>query len=75
MSFNVCLQCLEGAQSILTMVIWKEHEHETKDFQVVSDSTTIEALLNCGLLKYFRVLGMKAYICLLEYIINMWGLD
>ena len=37
------------------MVIWKEREDEIADFQAVSDPTTIEALLNCGLLKYFRV--------------------
>ena len=54
------------------MVIWKECEHEMEDFQAISDLSTIEALLNCGLLKYFRVPGMKAYIHLLEYIIDMW---
>ena len=54
------------------MVIWKEREHETSNFQVVSDPASIEALLNYGLLKYFRVLGMKSYVSLLEYIIDMW---
>ena len=54
------------------MVIWKEQEHEMENFQVVSDPATVEALQNCGLLKYFRVPGMKAYIHLLEYIIDMW---
>ena len=57
------------------MVIWKEHEHEIEDLQAVSDPTTIEALLNCGLLKYFRVLGMRAYVHLLEYIIDTWNPD
>ena len=57
------------------MVIWKEHENETSDFQDVSDPATIEALLNCGLHKYFRVLGMKAYINLWECIIDMWDLE
>ena len=46
-----------------------------KIYKVVSDPTTIEALLNYGLLKYFRVSSMRAYICLLEYIIDMWDLD
>ena len=53
------------------MVIWKEREHEVPYFQAISDPTTVEALLNCGLLKYFRVPGMKAYVRLLEYIIGM----
>ena len=57
------------------MVIWKEREHETSDVQDVNDPRTIEALRNCGLLKYFRVPGMKAHVRLLEYIINMWDPD
>ena len=58
--------------SIDAMVIWKECEHETTKFQVVSDPTTIEAVHNCGLLKYLRVLGRNPYIHILEYIIAMW---
>ena len=58
--------------SVYIMVIWKEREHEMIYFQGVCDPATVEALLNCGMLKYFRVPGMKAYICLLEYIIDMW---
>ena len=54
------------------MVIWKEREHEMTVFQFVSDPTTVEALQNCGMLKYFRVPGMKECICLLEYIIDRW---
>ena len=57
------------------MAIWKERENEVPYFQVVSDPTTIEALLNCRLLNYFRVPGMKSYVCLLEYIIGMWDPD
>ena len=54
------------------MVIWKEREHEVPNAQVVNDPTTIEALRNCGLLKYFWIPGMKEHVRLLEYIINMW---
>ena len=57
------------------MVIWKEREHEVLENQAANDPATIEALRNCGLLKYFRVPGMKAHIRLLEYIIGMWDLD
>ena len=57
------------------MVIWKEREHETSDIQDTNDPPTIEALRNYGLLKYFRMLGMKAHIRLLEYIISMWDPD
>ena len=40
--------------------------------EAIDDPATIEALLNYGLFKYFRVPRMKSYIRLLEYIINMW---
>ena len=66
---------LQVQYSICIMVIWKEREHEVPDFQTISDPSIVEALLNLGLLKYFRVLGMKAYVRLLEYIIGMWDLD
>ena len=59
----VCYRCI--------MVIWKEREHEIPDTQA-ANPPTVEALRNCGLLKYFCVPGMKAHIRLLEYIINMW---
>ena len=67
--------CLQVQYIIHIMVIWKERDHETEDFQVVSDPATIEALKNYGLLKYFRVLGMKAYNHLLAYIIYMWDIE
>ena len=58
--------CVLQVQDIFyIMVIWKEWEHEMTNFQDVSDPATIEALLNWELVKYFRVPGMKAYICLL----------
>ena len=57
------------------MVIWKEMEHEVLDAQAVNDPNTIEALLNCELLKYFWIPGIKAHVQMLEYIINMWDPD
>ena len=57
------------------MVIWKEREHEVPDNHDANDPSTIEALRNHGILKYFQILGMKAHIRLLEHIIDMWDLD
>ena len=57
------------------MVIWKEREHEVPETQAVNDPATIEALQNYGILKYFRILGIKEHVWLLEYIINMWDPD
>jgi hypothetical protein len=36
---------------------------------------TIAALRNCGLLKYFRIPGMRAQVRLLEYLVCMWDPD
>jgi hypothetical protein len=36
---------------------------------------TIAALRNCGLLKYFRIPGMRAQVRLLEYLVRMWDPD
>ena len=63
---------LQVQYSIGIMVIWKEREHEVPNFQTISDPAIVEALLNFGLLKYFRVPGMKSYVRLLEYIIGIW---
>ena len=57
------------------MVISKECENEIDDVQVANDPTTMRDVRECGLLKYFRVPGMKAYVCFLEHIIHMWDPD
>ena len=57
------------------MVIWKEREHEVLDNQFANDPATIDALQNCGLLKYFQIPQMKSHFRLLEYIIDMWDPD
>ena len=54
------------------MIEWKEKEHETKDMTSLHDPNTIEALRNCGLLKYFSTQGMRKQVLLLECLINMW---
>ena len=51
------------------MVIWKEREHDLDDTQVKNDPMIMRALRECRLLKYFRVLGMRPYVWLLEYLI------
>ena len=57
------------------MVIWKEHEHELDDVQEANNPGTMIALWECGFLKYFKVLEIKAYVRRLEHIIHMWDLD
>jgi hypothetical protein len=51
---------------------WRERENKEDNSIVENHSPTIVALRNCGLLKYFRIPGMRAQVRLLEYLMHMW---
>ena len=57
------------------MVIWKERQHKLDDLQVGNDPMTLRALYEGGILKFFRMPRMRAYVCFLEHMIHMWDLD
>ena len=42
------------------------------DLQARNDPVTLRALHECGILKFFQIPGMRAYVCLLEHMICMW---
>jgi hypothetical protein len=50
---------------------WREREHEENNANAENHPPTIATLRDCGLLKYFRILGMRAQVRLLEYLIRM----
>lgn len=55
------------------MVIeWKEREHEGIDSLTMEDPNYLHALRNCGLLKFFLKLGLRAQPKLLQYLISLW---
>ena len=54
---------------------WHEREHEEDNSISENHPPTIATLRNCGLLKYFRILGMRAQVRLLEYLVHMWDPD
>ena len=59
-----------------TMVLeWREHEHEDDNSTAENHPATIAALRDCGLLKYFRIPGMRAQVHLLEHLVRMWDPD
>jgi hypothetical protein len=35
----------------------------------------VNSLRQCGLLKFFKVQGMRAQLRLLEYLVHMWDVD
>jgi hypothetical protein len=51
---------------------WCEREHEEDNAIAENHPPTIATLRNCGLLKYFRIPGMRAQVRLLEYLVRMW---
>ena len=57
------------------MVIWKEHEHELGDSQVTNNPNMVMSLRECGVLKYYIVLGMRAHVHLLDHLTRMWDLE
>ena len=59
-----------------TMVLeWREREHEDDNAATENHPQTIAALRDCGLLKYFRIPGMRAQVRLLEHLVRMWDPD
>jgi hypothetical protein len=54
---------------------WNERDHEEDDAIVENNLGTIATLRNCGLLKFFRIPGMRAQVRLLEYLMHMWDVD
>ena len=51
---------------------WREREHEEEDMIALHDPVTVNALRNCGLLKFFRISSMRAQISLLQYMLDAW---
>jgi hypothetical protein len=54
---------------------WHEREHEEDDAIARNNPGTIASLRDCGLLKFFRIPGMRAQVRLLEYLVHMWDVD
>ena len=54
---------------------WREREHEDDNAIAKNHPLTLAALRDCGLLKYFRISGMRAQVRLLEHLVRMWDPD
>jgi hypothetical protein len=57
------------------MLEWRECEHEEDDIMALNDPRTVNSLWQCGLLKLFKVQGMRSQQRLLEYMVHMWDLE
>ena len=53
-------------------ITWREREHEEQYMIALNDSGTVRALRDCGLLKYFKLSGMRQQTELLEFLVQAW---
>jgi len=47
-------------------------EHEEEDMLALHDPVMVNALQNCGLLKFFCISSMRQQINLLQYLLDAW---
>ncbi len=52
---------------------WRECEHQEQDIAALNHPETIHALTSCGLYKFFTIMGMKAQLDLLEWMVSKWN--
>jgi len=57
------------------MIEWKECEHKFDDITSLEEHQARATLINCGLLKYFKLQKMRKEVLLLEYLIGLWDND
>ena len=57
------------------MLEWQEREHEAAEMASLHNPACIQALQDCGLLKFFRTHNMQKQVGLLERIVRMWDPD
>ena len=58
------------------MVIeWREREHEASNALLLRDAAVLQALRQCGLLKFFRLPYMRTQVRLLRTMIDKWDSD
>jgi hypothetical protein len=66
------LLCFPCKCLLAKMLEWREREHKEDDILALNDLRTVNSLQQCGLLKFFKVQGMRAQRRLLEYLVHMW---
>ena len=69
MESNGSYGCILGFHPIIISITWREREHEEQDMIALNDPGTVRALRDCGLLKYFKLSGIRKQIELLEFLV------
>ena len=63
---------ISGFHQIEMTITWREREHEEQDMIALNDPGIERALRDFGLLKYFKLSGMRQQIELLEFLVQAW---
>lgn len=54
------------------VIIWREREHEEQYVIALSNPGTVEALRDCGLLKYLKLSNLRQQMNLLRFLVQSW---
>ena len=54
---------------------WRQREDEDMDREAMQDAPTMQALQQCGLMKFYCTSNMRANVHLLETLISYWDHD
>lgn len=57
------------------VLTWREREHDIQDVIATNYPGIIQALTNCGLLKYFWILSMRAQTDMFQYLVRTWDVQ
>lgn len=59
----------------LKILIWWEHEHEDVDIATINHPTTLNALRECRLFKFWAIPSMRAQVGLLQWLVDRWNIQ
>ena len=57
------------------MLDWREREHEDVDLAAMNHQPSIDALKACGLYKFWAILGMRAQVDVLQWLVDRWSIQ
>ena len=57
------------------MLDWREREHEDVDAAAWNHQPSLDALRACSLYKYWAILGMRAQVDFLQWMVDRWSVQ
>ena len=69
MESNGSYGCILGFHRITMTITWSEREHEEQDMIALNDPGIVISLRDWGLLKYFRLSGMRQQVEPFEFLV------